>query len=95
MGRASATRYRRSPGATWRQLRDSMFLTSAERGAVYRANETAQALWRLLADPVTIAEAVEVFRAAFPREPAEEVARAIEEAFGELSDEGLIEEVDR
>ena len=52
-----------------RQLReagDDMFLIDDATGGIHHLNTTGAALWRLLAEPITLREIVEVFREAFP-----------------------------
>lgn len=86
-------RYRRRPGVAWRELGADAFLARESDAAVYRANETAGALWRLLAEPHTAAEAAGVFRAAFPAAAPGRVERAIGELIERLVEEGLVEAV--
>jgi hypothetical protein len=43
-----------------------MFLAEAEGEAIFHLNPTGAALWRLLAEPVSLDEATRVFHQAFP-----------------------------
>ena len=87
-------RYRRSPAATERRVGKSLFVANPALGSVYRMNETVGALWHLLKDPVTLDEAVAVFRAAFPDLPAERIADDVWTIFRDLIEEDLVEAVE-
>ena len=84
-------RYRRSAGATERTVGQSVFLANPEYGTVYRLNETGAALWRLLEEPTTLAEAAAVFRRAFPEAPADEIEQELDELLDALHEESLVE----
>ncbi|MCP5067582.1 MAG: PqqD family protein [bacterium] len=84
-------RYRRNPDATERRIGDSLFLANPEFDSLYRLNETVGALWSLLEQPTTIDEAIEVFQAAFPDKPEDEIQEHATEMFLDLIEEGLAE----
>lgn len=86
-------RYRRSAGVEERRLGASVFLAHPERGAIFRLNETASALWRLLTRPVAASEAVRVFRLAFPDQPQRDVDDGVLGLLDAFVEDGLVEEV--
>jgi hypothetical protein len=87
-------RFRRARHASERRVGNSLFLAHAERGSMFRVNETVGALWKLLAEPVSRAEAVAVFLQAFPDETPERVEDLVDTMMGDLLEEDLIEPAD-
>lgn len=85
-------RFRRRAGVTQRVVGSAVFLADGEAGSLYRLNETGSALWRLLARPVPVDEAVAVFRAAFPDRDAADVRDDVVGLLDALFEEALIEE---
>ena len=85
--------FRRRADLTERQLAATVFLAHPELGAVYRLNEMGSALWRLLARPISIDEAVLVFQQAFPDDPPETIDEQIRSLLDALIEEDLVEEV--
>jgi len=77
---------------TERVVGSAVFLADGEAGSLYRLNETGSALWRLLARPVPVDEAVAVFRAAFPDRDAADVRDDVVGLLDALLEEVLIEE---
>lgn len=86
-------RFAQSPHATEREAAGVLFLANPDIGTLYRANETVAALWRLLAEPTSVDEAVAVFQSAFPETPAAEVEDLVTDAFFDLVEEGLVDRV--
>ena len=84
-------RYRRNPKASERRMGDSVFLANPEYGTLYRLNETAAALWRLLENATSLDEAIEAFQGAFPDTPPEEIEEEVSAVFDDLHEEGLID----
>lgn len=88
-----SARFRRRAHVTERQLSKSVFLASSNSGALYRLNETGSALWRLLADAVSIEDAVGVFQAAFPDERPGTIDEQVRSLLDALIEDDLVEEV--
>ena len=86
-----SARYRRHPGAAERRVGDALFLAQRDRGSLYRLNPTVAALWNLLATPVTLQEAVEVFVQAVPSERRARLAHDVEMMLDDLVEEDLVE----
>jgi hypothetical protein len=84
-------RWRRRSDVTERRLGASLFLARSGAGAVQRLNATGAALWRLLAEPLAIAEAVEAFGTAFPRQPRARLRAEIEDLVAALVASDLVE----
>lgn len=62
----NARRYARNPNVIERNVDDATFLVGADNESLYHMNQSASALWTLLAEPISIDEAVAVIRRAFP-----------------------------
>ena len=84
--------YRRRAGVTERVIGSQVFLANPDTGSLYRLNSTGSALWRLLAEPIGLDEAVAVFGAAFPDRSADEVRMDILGLIEALLEETLAEE---
>jgi hypothetical protein len=85
-------RFRRRDGVTERMVGSAVFLADGAAGSLYRLNETGSALWRLLARPVSVEEAIAVFRAAFPDRKADDVHDDVVGLLDALLEEALAEE---
>jgi hypothetical protein len=88
-------RFRRRAGVTERVVGSAVFLADGGAGSLYRLNETGSALWRLLAQPITVEDAVAVFRAAFPDRKAADVRDDVVGLLDALLEESLAEEAPR
>ena len=84
-------RWQRNPAATERTVGRTVFLANEEIGTVYRLNDTVAALWHLLAEPTTIADAVATFCEAFPDEDTDELEGSVHVMVEDLIEEGLVE----
>ena len=58
--------YRQNLRVTGREVGDELFLANPGSESLYHLNVTGAALWRLLAEPTSVKEAVQVLREAFP-----------------------------
>lgn len=92
-GRRGAA-YVQVAGVTLRDVGGALFLARANDTATYHLNSVAAGLWRLLAEPITAAEAADVLRTAFPDANAETIMRDTRRTFGELQRAALIRKLD-
>lgn len=83
-------RLTRNPAVVARELDDAVFLVSPQDDAVFHLNATGAAVWRLLAEPLSVAEAVEVITSGFPDIPADRVRTDVEQLFEELRAGGFV-----
>jgi len=83
-------RYRRNPAVSETEVDDEIFLVEPESEEIYYLDSVTSGLWRLLAEPKTLAEAQAVLRDAFPDQDAAAVERDIAAALEDMSARGLI-----
>jgi len=87
-------RYSRKSGVHLRQMDDQMFLADPDTNVLYHLNATGGAIWRLLEEPVSIAEAAEILCEAFPDIDAAAIRADLDALFAELAANGLIVALD-
>jgi hypothetical protein len=87
---AESPRYRRNPGVTETEVDGEIFLVEPETQEVFYLDAGGAALWRLLAEPLSLSDALAVYGAAFPDADAETIRRDLEEAVRTLFRRGLI-----
>jgi len=85
--------YRRAAGIVERGIDDALYLAEAEGEAIYHLNPTGASLWRLLAAPVTLDEAVTLFHQAFPERDRGDLEADLKTLIEALFKRGLIVEV--
>ncbi len=93
-GRRRGTAYARVAGVALREVDGAFFLAWADDTATYHLNPIAAGLWRLLAEPITVAEAAGVLRTAFPEADADAIARDTRRTFDALRRASLIRPAD-
>jgi hypothetical protein len=72
---------------------DALFLIDEEGKAIHMLNGIGSGIWTLLAEPISVAEAKTVLKAAFPGMPPKRIAGHVETLFDDLGDTGLITDV--
>jgi sensor domain CHASE-containing protein len=87
-------RYRRAAEVGETLIDNEIFLVRAGSEGVFHLDATGAALWRLLADPLTAAEAIAVFAAAFPDIPPERLERDVTALLADLAARGLVAALD-
>lgn len=83
-------RYRRNPAVSETEVDDEIFLVEPESEEIYYLEPVTSGLWRLLAEPKTLAEAQAILRDAFPDQDAAAVERDVAAAFEDMSARKLI-----
>ena len=83
------TRYVRNPAVTETPLDDEVFLVEPASDEVFYLDAVSSGLWRLLVDPVTLAELQATYRDAFPDMTAATVDRDVAAALDTLIERGL------
>ncbi len=87
---ATKEHFRRNPGIVENCVDDELFLVNPAGEAIYHLNAVGAALWRLLAEPIRLDEAVDVLRRAFPGVPQAQIARDVGTVLADLAKRGLI-----
>ncbi len=82
--------FKRNPHIVERRVGDSLFLAEAEGEAIFQLNQTGTALWRLLAQPFTLEDAVVIFSAAFPERARADIEAELSDLLSDLRNRGLI-----
>ena len=84
------TYYVRNPAVSETELDGEMFLVEPESGEVFYLDTMGAGLWRLMAAPQSLEEAVSVYRAAFPGADPDTVENDLRTALRTLLDRGLV-----
>ncbi len=82
--------FKRNPDFVERRVGESLFLAEAEGEAIFQLNQTGTALWRLLAQPITLEDAVVIFSAAFPERARADIEAELSDLLSKLRNRGLI-----
>ena len=85
---------RRNPAVRMRTVGSEVVLTDAEGWGIHHLNASGAGLWRLLEQPVTACDAVEVMAEAFPAVPRKTLERDVSSLFAALYAQGFVIEVD-
>lgn len=85
-------RYRRASHAVWRYSHDSVLVLAAPDQDVVALTGTAEDLWQLLWEPLTVAEAGHSLAAAYAG-PAAEIAKDIAPVLDDLVERGVVDRV--
>ena len=80
----------RNPAVTQTALDDDIVLVEPESGEVFYLDAVTGGLWRLFEEPASASEAGEAYRAAFPEQSGETIARDVEAAIIEMLSRGLL-----
>lgn len=82
-------RYRRNPEVSVTELDGEVFLVEPDSQEVFYLDAMGAGLWRLIAEPQSLQEAVAVYLAAFPDADPETVESDLQAALRTLLDRGL------
>ena len=89
--RASAERFTRRPDAQLREEAGETFLIRADGDRIFHLNPTGRAVWELLAEPCSEAEAAALLSAAFPSADPAQIERDTVALFVALKKNGLLQ----
>jgi len=81
---------RQNPTAVLRELGGEIFATNSDLTRVLHLNDGAVRIWKLLAEPTSEAEAVEIFQTAFPNVPFGELESDTRKIFRDFRRSGLV-----
>ncbi len=88
--RAIGPRFRRNEGVTETAIDRDLFLVNPGRQGIYHLNATGAALWRLLAEPIGVEQAVAILHHAFPDVARAQIERDVTKVMADLTARGLI-----
>ncbi|MCO6388016.1 PqqD family protein [Aliihoeflea sp. 40Bstr573] len=88
-------RFRQIAGIELRQVEGDLFLADRDGVAIYHLNAIGTGIWKLLAEPTSANEAVEILAAAFPDADPVRVEQDARALFADLDAAGFIERVDQ
>ena len=83
-------RFQQSQGIIARHSDDTLFLINPHDESIFYLNALSAGLWQLLADPVSLAEAIATVEQAFPEIATDSVASDVSRIFRELLEKQLI-----
>ena len=73
-----------------RRIDDTVFLVNPETDTVFHLNPVGTAIWQLLAQPISTAEAVTIVQAAFPDVPPKQIAHDVSVLLNKLHKKNLV-----
>ena len=82
-------RYERNPAVSATELDGEIFLVEPESEEVFYLDAMGAALWRLIAVPQSLEEAIAVYQAAFPGTDRQTLEIDLRAALQSLADRGL------
>lgn len=82
--------FKRNPTVTEREMGGKVFLAEPEIDNIVQLDTIATAVWRLLAQPISIEEIVTTVHTAFPNTPLDEIEDDITILIEDLEDDELI-----
>lgn len=82
--------FRRNPAILERQIDDTVFLVNPDDDTIFYLNPLSSGLWRLLAEPIRIADATRVVQEAFPETPPNQIAADVSRLIADLERRRLV-----
>ncbi len=90
-GGAEGPRYLRDPGIVETAVEHDLFLVNPEGQAIFQLNAVGAALWRLLAEPVVLDQAVGMVHEAFPDIARQRIHNDVSALIDDLAARGLVQ----
>ena len=87
---AEVPHFRQHPAVALHAVDDDLFLVDPRDQSIYHLNLVGAGLWRLLGEPATAAQAIDVLRAAFPSADPERIESDVTALLGDLLANDLI-----
>jgi len=82
--------FRQSPSVRLSSVDSELFLADAEGWAIHHLNPIGAGIWKLLEQPITMGEALDVLHGAFPDADRRAVERDVSSLFASLFAEGFV-----
>ena len=83
-------RLKRNPDIVAREIDNTVFLVGIHNDSVFHLNMIGAAIWKLLAEPASEAETVDVLTEAFPDVPADQVRKDVKRLFRDLEQRNFV-----
>ena len=83
-------RFRQSPAVDLHAVEDELFLVDPRDQSIFHLNLVGAGLWRLLSEPSTATQAVDVLQTAFPAADPQQIKSDVCALLGDLLDHDLI-----
>lgn len=83
-------RFRRNPKVTETAIDRDVFLVDPDSQGIYHLNAVGTVLWRLLAEPIGVAQAAAILHRAFPEVSGAEIERDVAALLADLAARGLV-----
>ncbi len=83
-------RFRRNPKVTETAIDRDVFLVNPDSQGIYHLNAVGTVLWRLLAEPIGVAQAAAILHQAFPDVSGAEIERDVAALLADLAARGLV-----
>ncbi len=81
---------RRNPKVTEKTVDGEIFLVNPDSQGIYHLNAVGTVLWRLLAEPIGVAEAAAMLHQAFPDVSGAQIERDVAALLADLAARGLV-----
>ncbi len=85
----TAQHYQQKPGVHVRQIDDQAFLADPDTDVLFHLNPVGTAVWRLLEQPTTAKDIVNLLVEAFPDAGREQITSDVSSLLDQLSHNGL------
>ena len=86
------TEYCQKPGAAAATIGDAVFISDPEGAGIHRLNAISEAIWLLLADPITPSQIVEILQVANPDVPGADIQSDANNFLTALARAGLLKQ---
>ncbi len=83
-------RYSQNPEAAEREVDSAIFLVIKGNDTVHHLNQTGAAIWRLMSQPTSVTEAVDIIHQAFPDVAIKRIETDVGTIIKDLADGGFI-----
>jgi hypothetical protein len=90
----ASRKFRRRDDVELREVGEDAFLIDSATGRIHHLNATGAALWRLLAEPTTLREMLDVFREAFPDRTRRVMKKKLKDVLEDFEDSDLLGDED-
>ena len=89
-GASAGPRIRRNPDVVETAVDRELFLANPDNQAICHLNAIGTALWRLMAEPIGVEQAIGLLHEAFPDVPREQIERDVNALVADLTARGLV-----
>jgi hypothetical protein len=83
-------KFRKLPKLISREVGGVFFIADDVLGKIHSLGELGSAIWRLLDEPQSREDCIQVFKAAFPDDDDDRIKELVDDAISGLKDKGLV-----